>query len=101
MKQLRITTSEPNFMGILGTPLVTPDVIGELIKTPTIYDKAYIHDDAEQLAGYDIPMFIDGDMGQFDAPQDILLMLTEKNYQCVATVVKLFSGKYYTVILKQ
>lgn len=28
----------------------------------------HIHDDAEELAGFDLPIFLDGDYGQLDLP---------------------------------
>lgn len=87
MKQLRFTTTEPHCMFGEGDVLFVPENIGELIITETKGKGAYIHGDAEDLAGFDIPEFIDGDLGQFDLPkdeQDILMLLAGGEYQCVA-----------------
>lgn len=94
MKQLRLTTKKPSgFLGIVGTsikdhePLIRPDNVGEFIADKINARTAYIHGEAEKLAGYDIPVFIDGNLGQLELPigsQDILLMLPSGNYQCKA-----------------
>ena len=89
MKQLRFTTTEPYCMLGIGETevLFVPENIGEIIKTKTKGKGAYIHGDAEDLAGFDIPEFIDGDLGQFDLPedeQDILMLLSDGEYQCIA-----------------
>jgi len=90
MKQLRFTTSKPGFMGTTGVPFVTPKDIQKLIYTKTIARYAYIHGDAEKLTGYDIPIFLDGDIGQLDLPidtQDILMLLIGNEYKCKAELV--------------
>jgi len=92
MKQLRFTTTKAQSMlGIFdeepAETLVVASVIGELIKTKIKGRTAYIHAEAETLAGYDIPKFIDGDLGQLDLPieeQDILMILPSGEYPCVA-----------------
>jgi hypothetical protein len=109
MKQLRFTTTKPMaFMGIGNPesdhkPLVSPDDKGELVKPELKGTGAYIHDDAESLANYDIPAFIDGDLGQLDLPteeQDILMLLPSGEYPCKA-VLNTLSGdkdKYYITL---
>jgi hypothetical protein len=93
MKQLRLTTTEPkSFLGIMypmeeHEPLVTPNNIGKLIMGKTKTSTAYIHGEAERLAGFDIPFFIDGNLAQLDLPinqQDILLLLPSGEYKCKA-----------------
>ena len=93
MKQLRFTTTfAMPMLGIMNpeedhSPLSLPDDIGELIIDELKGKNAYIHDDAEDLAGYDIPVFIDGNLGQLGLPfdqQDILMLLPSGNYQCKA-----------------
>lgn len=89
MKQLRFTTTEPYSMFFGGDAelLVKPDDIGTLNENKPIGTGAYIHDDAEELAGFDIPIFLDGDYEQLDLPveeQDILMMLPSGNYKCKA-----------------
>ncbi len=93
MKQLRFTTTKPMAMlGILNPKedhkiLVTPNKIGEFINDKIIGKTAYIHGIAEGLAGFDIPDFIDGNLGQLDLPfnqQDILMLLPSGEYKCKA-----------------
>jgi hypothetical protein len=92
MKQLRFTTTEPRGMfSMIDTIdtelLVTIDNIGTLSEYKPKGSGAYIHGDAEELAGFDIPIFLDGDYEQLDLPieeQDILMILPSGNYQCVA-----------------
>lgn len=93
MDQLRFTTTEPGgFLGIMNNreehnPLAIPKSTGELIQDKVKGRCAYIHDTAEELAGYDIPTFIDGNMGQLDLPiedQDILMLLPSGEYKCKA-----------------
>lgn len=93
MKQLRFTTTKP--MPMLGmfnpeedhAPLALPKEIGELVKAELKGSKAYIHGEAEALAGFDIPTFIDGDMAQLGLPieeQDILMLLPDGEHKCKA-----------------
>lgn len=91
MKQLRFTTTKPMpMLGIMNpeedhAPLALPKEIGELIKAELKGGKDYIHGEAESLAEYDIPTFIDGDMAQLAAPineQDILMLLPSGEYKC-------------------
>lgn len=93
MKQLRFTTTEPYRMfGMFGEKelLVKIDDIGTLSEFKPKGTGAYIHDDAEELVGFDIPIFLDGDYEQLDLPideQDILMMLPSGNYQCKAELL--------------
>jgi hypothetical protein len=103
MKQLRFTTTPPcgMFSIAYGEALVMPDDKGETIQTETKYNRAYIHGDAEDLAGFDIPFLIDGDIGQLDldiAEQDILMLLPSGEYPCVST--KDTNYEYYLLTLK-
>lgn len=92
MKQLRFTTTEPYSMfGMFGENelLVKVDNIGTLSEYKPKGSGAYIHGDAEELAKFDIPIFLDGDYEQLDLPfeeQDILMMLPSGNYQCIANL---------------
>lgn len=88
MNQLRITTTEPHsmFSNNESDMLVRPDNIGEIIGE-SVTNKAYLHGKAEDLAGFDIPIIIDGDISMFDKPkheQDILLLLPSGEYKCFA-----------------
>lgn len=112
MKQLRFTTTKPmGMMGIFNAkedhkPLVTPKNLGELIEDKTKGTGAYIHDDAEGLAGFDIPTFLDGNLGQLDLPveqQDILMVLPSGEYKCKAVLNSDGDGdinKYYLTLKK-
>lgn len=109
MKQLRFTTTGPT--GILSVadaiPLITPNEIGELNNTGEVKgDRAYIHHDAEDIAGFDIPMFIDGDLRQLDlshAEQDILMLLPSGEYACKAEIQdgNVIDGNAYYITLKK
>ena len=106
MKQLRFTTSKPGFMGTASIPLVVPESVEQIIQTDTKYKSAYIHGDAEELAGYDIPIFLDGDLGQLDLPieeQDILMLLIGEEYKCKCEVGKdgLSGNAQYWITLKR
>jgi len=109
MEQLRFTTTIP--MGMLGMfnppedhkPLITPENVGELIQSKIIGSGAYIHDDAEELAGYDIPTFIDGDLSQLDAPieeQNILMLLPSGEYKCKSVLQEIGDKNKYLITLK-
>jgi len=89
MKQLRFSTIKPIslffLMDIDIKPLTTPCEIGEFIVDKIRGRVAYIHGEAEEIAGFDIPKFIDGNLGQLDLPiedQDILMMLPSGEYKC-------------------
>lgn len=93
MKQLRLTTTKP--MSIFGlitqnadhSPLTLPNEIGDLIMDELKGRTAYIHGEAESISGFDIPTFIDGNLGQLELPieeQDILLLLPSGEYKCKA-----------------
>lgn len=92
MKQLRFTTTES--MGMFGSAssdyktLVNPSEIGELIfDKKTKCQKAYIHGEAQSIAGFDIPVFIDGNLAQLELPtdqQDILMLLPDGEHKCKA-----------------
>jgi len=74
-------------MGMVGRALTIPNKKGELIKSTTKAGGAFIHGDAEEIAGYDIPIILDGDLAQFDQPedkQDILMMLPTGDHPCIA-----------------
>jgi hypothetical protein len=93
MKQLRFTTTKPMAMlGLLNpkadhAPLIEPNKVGELIMDKIKGRKAYIHGEAEEIAGYDIPKMIDGNLAQLELPiekQDILMLLPSGEYKCKA-----------------
>jgi hypothetical protein len=104
MKQLRITTSTPGFMGQVNEPLVTVKNKGKFIplNNPQC-ENIYIHGKAMDLAGYDIPIVIDGDFNNIHLPikeQDILLMLPNGNYKCKCSIEKdMITNAYYITLL--
>lgn len=69
---------------------------------------AYLHEDAQRLAGYDIPEFLFGDLGQLDespAWQSIWLIVHNKFYELKSEVVNPYGyedpyGKQYYLTLK-
>lgn len=101
MKQLRFTTTmSMSFAGVFNPkedfkPLALPTEIGEIIQDKLKGKNIYIHGDAEDLAGFDIPLFIDGNLGQLDLPieqQDILMCLPNKTYKCKAEYYSKYDG---------
>lgn len=111
MKQLRFSTTAPmGFFGILNSdeeknkPLVLPKTVDELIHDKVRGRTAYIHGEAENLARFDIPQFIDGNMGQLDLPvdeQDILMLLPCGEYPCKAEYNDSFGAQdCYLITLK-
>lgn len=111
MKQLRFTTTKPmSFLGIFNPeadhkPLVEPSNFGELIKDELKGKNAYIHGAAEGKAGFDIPTFIDGNMGQLALPvnqQDILMILPEGEFKCKAEYYdEIGASNCYLITLKE
>jgi hypothetical protein len=68
-------------------PLFIPANVGEFVQDNTIGKTSYIHGKAEELAGFDIPTFIDGNLSQLEQPieqQDILMLLPCGEYKCKA-----------------
>lgn len=107
MKQLRFTTSNPFIMGITDNNTLKHKIpqgvkinMCDELKAST----AYIHGDAEDLAGYDIPVIFDGDMAQLDRPQheqDIVMCLWEEEHPVHAVLVEPeYSNPRYHFILK-
>lgn len=106
MKQLRFTTSKPRCFGLVGVPLTYPNDKDKLMTSKTLKsDRVYIHGMAEEKAGYDIPIFIDGNMAQLDLPvdeQNIIMMLPIRIYKCKAYLSEGFGvGKKYLIVLKE
>lgn len=103
MKQLIVTTSNPFMMGASGKPLCDTDVYsGEIIESDIKGTRAYLHGELELKAGYDIPIFMKGNMAQLDQPinnQDILCVIHDKEYVCQAELqTKGDRGAYYITI---
>lgn len=104
MNQLRITTSKPQSMASLGDPLVNPSNRSTLITSVTRGNRAYLHGEIQSIAGYDIPIFLDGDMAQLDLPesdQDILVVLPSGEYKCISTLQTIWEAGAYYITLKE
>jgi len=111
MKQLRFTTTNPHgmFSSSDRELLISTDDInlGVLSNYSAKGKGAYIHGDAEELAEFDIPVFLDGDYEQLDLPieeQDILMMLPSGNYQCTSDLSyksMIIEDEYYLITLKK
>ena len=111
MKQLRFTTTNPHSMFSFNNEyelLISTDNInlGHLNTYTPKGKGAHIHGDAEELAKFDIPVFLDGDYEQLDLPieeQDILMMLPSGNYQCKSDLSyesTINKDKYYLLTIK-
>lgn len=106
MKQLRITTSKPGFFGSIGDPLINLEEVGEIIPIKELKAKSfYIHGEAVTLAGYDMPIILDGDLNNLNLlkeEQDILLMLPSGEYKCKATIEQdLINTAYYITLFDE
>ena len=104
MKQLRLTTTPPHSMfSDADKPLVIPEDLGEIIPGSVRGDRAYLHGEIEQIAKFDIAVFLDGDVKQLDEPidtQDILVMLPDGNYPCIAALQEEHEPGAYYITLK-
>lgn len=105
MKQLRMTTCAPHSMfEESGKPLIVPEDLGEIVAGGVIGNRAYFHGELETLAGFDLPIFLDGDIKQLDMPHDrqnILVLLPSGEYPCIATLDELeidAPGAYYITL---
>jgi hypothetical protein len=105
MVQLRLTTTEPRSMfESRSEALINPDNKGKLIFGELRGSTAYLHGKAEAIAGFDIPLFIDGNLTQLDMPiqdQDILLLLPKGEYKCKANYIKDGLESKYYITLKE
>lgn len=109
LKQLKVTSTEcysPFFPDDNITTLVEHKESYVVTNVADVkYKTAYLHGNAEDLAGFDIPVFMDGDMRQLDLPvdeQDIVLMLPSGQYNCksVVNIDKIDGTKQYYITLK-
>lgn len=76
---LTFTTTEPGFMGSAGSDPFVP------IKEPIIkcrWRGVYIHSKAQDIAGYDIPVIVDGEL-DYKEEQDCVLALKDQSLDCV------------------
>jgi hypothetical protein len=83
-----------------GKPLVTPEDNGQTFGDAR-FKNAYIHGEAERLAGSDSPIFIDGDLSQLDKPEDeqqIRMLLPNGEYECVAQPTNDGSDAYLLIL---
>lgn len=106
LKELRLTTTPPYgmFSASSGEHLVIPEDIGDVIQAELISDRAYIHGFAQDIAGFDIPTILDGDMNNLNLPveeQNITLMLPDGNYKCKCEISTegILNQGYYLITL--
>ncbi len=72
-----------------GKPLVDPEDNGKTFGDARLKD-SFIQGEAEFLAGFDMPVFIDGDLSQLDMPEEeqrIIMVLPNGEYECVSRTV--------------
>ena len=72
-----------------GKPLVDPEDNGKTFGDTRLKD-SFIQGEAEFLAGFDMPVFIDGDLSQLDKPEEdqrIIMVLPNGEYECVSRTV--------------
>ena len=106
MKTLKFTTCNPRFFGSTGEPLVFPKE-GEEVEffknTKPKSNSVYIHGEAEELAGYDIPIFLSGSMDMLNIPveeQDIIMVLPDSEHKCKCTIEEtLYDNAYYITLM--
>jgi len=95
---LRFTTTDQN----TGEPLARPEDAGQTFGEATLKN-AYIHGEAADLAGYDLPVFIDGDLSQLDKPaeeQEIRMLTDKGEYEMEAHVNEEDGREVYYLTLK-
>ena len=80
-------------LGILNpkedhAPIALPSEAGKIVQDLARKVKAvYIHGEAESKAGFDIPVFIDGNLSQLEKPideQEIIMILPDGEHLCKA-----------------
>jgi hypothetical protein len=73
------TTTEPGFLGTAGSePFVArrdPKIVGK-------WQGVYIHGKAENTAGYDIPIIVDGTL-EFQPEQECVVELKNAKIECI------------------
>ena len=95
---LRFTTTDQN----TGEPLIRPEDAGKTFGQPAL-ENAYIQGEAADLAGYELPVFIDGDLSQLDRPteqQQIRMLTDQGEWECVANVGEEDGREVYYLTLK-
>ncbi len=75
----------PGFMGIHEPEdeLLAPRGEFKITNAKNCILSAYIHGEAEKIAGYDIPVFIDGEFIADLPEQDCVMKLKGKEFDCV------------------
>lgn len=95
---LRFTGGDPES----GEPMVNPEDNGKTFGEPQ-HQAAYLHGKAQNIAGFDRPIFIDGDLTQLDKPeedQEIRMILPQGEYECVARTEENEGVLTYYIMLK-
>lgn len=95
---LRFTTTDL----ATGKPIAKPTDAGQTFGKSALKN-AYIHGEAADLAGYDLPVFIDGDLSQLDKPveeQQIRMLIDKGEYEMEAHVNEEDGREVYYLMLK-
>jgi hypothetical protein len=66
----------------------------EIVGNKNVYLSAYIHGKAEYIAGYDIPVLIDGILDTTKNDQPCILRIDDKDYECI--LIQWDTGKTVT-----
>jgi len=85
-----------------GDPMVNPEDNGKTFGEPQ-HTAAYLRGEAQNVAGFDQPIFIDGDLTQLDRPeeeQEIRMILPQGEYECVARTEDNEGIPTYSIMLK-
>ena len=104
MKPLYFTTRPPHSTWSIsppGDPLVT---MKGMVQGKPKLTTAYIHAEAEELAGFDIPVFLDGNLEQMDRPveeQEIIMLLEGTTHAIQAVQHQDLVTKCYYLTLKK
>lgn len=107
MKTLRFTTTTPYSMLDSSDELRT-DIkkitVGEIENIGlTVASGGYIDGDAESIAGFDIPVFLDGNLSQLDRPieeQEIEMLIEDAVYPIKAILQDYGYKKAYLLQLR-
>lgn len=78
------TYSQASFMGMHDKEdeLLAPRGEFTVKNAKPIFLSAYIHGDAENLVGYDLPVFIDGELGD-ELEQDCIMKFNGEQRDCI------------------
>lgn len=67
LKKLKFITCAPGFMGAVDQDTARYKSKDSNVDGQPLGQGAYIHGEAQKIAGYDKPIFFDGDLNQLDS----------------------------------